>query len=106
MLAMPAEKPVEKPAEQPPERSAAPRSPSRIKAGVLGVAFGFTGAHHYYLGSSAAGLLTLATACFGVGLVVGMVEGVMLLVMSDEEFEAKYVRRRPESMEFVFQERP
>lgn len=82
------------------------RPPNRIKAGLLGVLLGFSGAHHYYLGSSAAGLLTLSTACVGVGLVVGMVEGVMLLVMSDEEFEAKYVRRRPESMEFVFQERP
>ena len=82
------------------------RPPRRIKAGLLGLTLGFTGAHHYYLGSSAAGLLTLATACCGVGLVVGMVEGVMLLVMSDEEFEEKYVHRRPESMEFVFQERP
>ena len=88
------------------EANAQPRPRSRITAGVLGVVLGFSGAHHYYLGSSAAGLLTLATTCCGVGLVIGIVEGVMLLVMSDEEFEAKYVHRRPESMEFVFQERP
>lgn len=83
-----------------------PRDKNRLLAGALGVALGFTGAHHYYLGSYAAGLLTMSTSCCGVGLVVGMVEGVMLLAMSDHEFESKYVRRRPEPMEFVFQERP
>lgn len=83
-----------------------PREKSRMLAAALGIVLGFTGAHHYYLGSVAAGLLTMATSCCGVGLVVGIVEGVMLLVMSDEEFEAKYIDRRPESMEFVFQERP
>ena len=79
---------------------------NRHTAGLLGVFLGFTGAHHFYLGSNAAGLLTLATTCCGVGIVLGMVEGVMLLVMSDDEFDEKYIRRTPDSMEFVFQERP
>ena len=84
----------------------AARIRSRQTAALLGIFLGFTGAHHYYLGSNAAGLLLLATTCCGVGIVVGMVEGVMLLAMSDGEFDAKYIHRKPDSMEFVFQERP
>lgn len=100
---VPAPEPDPGPAPQtPPPR---PMVRSRVRAGLLGLFLGFTGAHHYYLGSSAAGLLLLATSCCGVGMVVGMVEGVMLLVMSDDEFAEKYIHRRPESMEFVFQDR-
>lgn len=82
-----------------------PPRPSRQVAAMLGIFLGFSGAHHYYLGSTGAGLALLATFCCGVGAIVGVVEGVMLLAMSDLEFEEKYVLRRPESLEFVFQER-
>lgn len=82
------------------------RRPSqRHVAAILGIFLGFTGAHHFYLGSTGAGLALLATFCCGVGAIVGVVEGVMLLAMSDQEFEEKYVLREPESLEFVFQER-
>ena len=79
--------------------------PKRQVAAMLGIFFGFTGAHHFYLGSTGAGLALLATFCCGIGAIVGVVEGAMLLAMSDVEFEEKYVLRRPESLEFVFQER-
>ena len=50
-------------------------------------------------------LTILANAGVIVGLVVGMVEGVMLLVMSEGEFQERYTLRHPDAMEFVFQER-
>ena len=108
----------ESPSPRPPKDTRSPSSNKRQKrrpkkasigrqtAGILGIFLGFSGAHHYYLGSNGAGLALVATSCCGVGVVVGVVEGVMLLAMSDEEFEQKYVTRSPESFEFVFQERP
>jgi hypothetical protein len=48
-----------------------------------------------------AGVITIV-ACCGVSGILNLVEGVMLLMMSDAEFDAKYNARTPEPMEFVF----
>ncbi len=85
-----------------PSRQSKPRS--KNVAAALAIILGPFGAHHFYLGSTTSGLLLLMLSCFCVGGVVSLVEGVTLLVMSDEEFDAKYNERRPEPMEFVFQE--
>ena len=83
------------------------RGKSKIVASLLALTLGVFGTHHYYLGSAAAGLLIVLMNCFAcVGLIVGLVEGFMLLMMSREEFDAKYNERRPDQMEFVFQQRP
>lgn len=82
------------------------RGKNKVAAGVLGILLGGLGAHHYYLGSIGAGLICLVSSCcFGLGSVLGLVEGILLLVMSDEEFDAKYNAREPESIEFVFQKK-
>lgn len=79
------------------------RGKNKITAGVLGILLGGLGVHHFYLGSIATGVILLVLSCFfGLGAVVGLVEGILLLVMSDEEFDAKYNAREPESLEFVF----
>ncbi len=79
------------------------RDKNKTVAGVLGILLGGFGAHHFYLGSTTAGLICLLlSCCFGIGAIVGVVEGVLLLVMSDEDFNARYNARTPEAMEFVF----
>jgi TM2 domain-containing membrane protein YozV len=78
------------------------RGKNKVVAGVLGILLGGVGAHHYYLGSTMAGVVTLVLCCVGVGGILGLVEGIMLLMMSDADFDAKYNARTPESMEFVF----
>ena len=78
------------------------RGKSKVVAGILGILLGGFGAHHFYLGSTMAGVVTLLLCCVGVGGILGLVEGIMLLVMKDEEFDARYNARTPESMEFVF----
>jgi TM2 domain-containing membrane protein YozV len=80
------------------------RGKEKVVAGILGILLGSLGVHHFYLGSTTAGVIELVATIFTCGLagLVGLVEGVLLLVMSQEEFDARYNRRTPEGMEFVF----
>ena len=83
------------------------RGKDKMVAGILGILIGSLGIHHFYLGSTTAGIVVLVlTCCTGLGGIIGLVEGIMLLVMSDDEFNAKYNYREPEAMEFVFQKKP
>ena len=38
----------------------------------------------------------------GVASLVGLIEGILILVMSDADFDARYNQRTPGSTEFVF----
>lgn len=78
------------------------RGKNKVVAGVLGILLGGFGIHHFYLGSTMAGVICLVTLCIGIGGIIGLIEGILLLVMSDAEFDARYNARTPESMEFVF----
>ena len=74
---------------------------NKIVAGLLALFIGQLGIHHFYLGSMMAGVISFIT-CGGCGIMY-LVEAIMLLIMSDEDFDAKYNNRDPEGMEFVFQ---
>ncbi len=80
------------------------RGKQKIVAGILGILLGGFGIHHFYLGSTTAGIILLVATLFTLGFagIIGFVEGILLLVMSDEEFDARYNQRVPEAMEFVF----
>lgn len=79
------------------------RGKDKMLAGLLGIFLGGFGVHQFYLGSMVTGIieLVLLMAC-GLSIVLGIVEGIMLLVMPQEEFDARYNRRAPENIEFVF----
>ncbi len=80
------------------------RGKQKVVAGILGILLGGLGVHHFYLGSTMAGVIeiivTLVTC--GIGSLLGIIEGVLLLVMNDADFEARYNQRTPGSTEFVF----
>jgi TM2 domain-containing membrane protein YozV len=84
------------------------RGKSKVVAGVLGILLGAFGIHHFYLGSTMAGVILLLVTVLSCGFlsvipwIIGVVEGILLLVMKDEEFDARYNLREPGSMEFVF----
>lgn len=84
------------------------RGKQKVVAGVLGILLGALGIHHFYLGSTMAGVVLLAMSLVSCGLlsaisgIIGLVEGIMLLIMPDDEFDRRYNQRTPESMEFVF----
>ncbi|MEQ8787843.1 MAG: NINE protein [Pirellulaceae bacterium] len=80
------------------------RGKTKLVAALLALFLGGLGIHHFYLGSTMAGVVILvASICTcGAAGIIGFVEMIMLFVMSDEDFDAKYNLREPESMEFVF----
>jgi TM2 domain-containing membrane protein YozV len=79
------------------------RGKDKTTAGILGILLNGLGIHHFYLGSNVAGIIILVSnvAC-GLGCLIGLVEGVLLLVMDQNEFDQRYNYRTPEPMEFVF----
>ncbi len=69
----------------------------KLVAGLLGILLGSLGIHKFYLGYTKEGVIMLLVSLLtcGVGAVVmeiiGLIEGIMYLVKSDEEFQATYV---------------
>ena len=78
------------------------RGKDKLPAALLALFLGGLGIHHFYLGSTTAGIVIVLLNCLCLGGVVALVEAIMLFVMSDEDFNAKYNLREPEPMEFVF----
>ncbi len=75
---------------------------NRMVAGMLGILLGWLGIHKFYLGYTKQGLIMLLITIFGslikigpfvMGL-IGLIEGIIYLVKSDEDFYATYVQSR------------
>jgi TM2 domain-containing membrane protein YozV len=84
---------------QPPQYQQTPmyaynnvRRKSKTTAGVIAILFGGFGIHKFYLGNTAAGIIYLIFSCTGIPYIIGFIEGIMYLTMSDEKFYSKYVR--------------
>ncbi len=69
-------------------------SGKRVTAGVLAILLGGLGVHKFYLGYTKEGVIQLLLCCVGVSGIIGLVEGVIYLTKSDEEFDATYVTGR------------
>lgn len=85
--------------EQPPVDAGQPPidSSKKIVAGILGILLGGLGIHKFYLGYTTEGIImlavTLVTCGFGgfiVGI-IGLIEGIIYLTKSDEDFYNTYV---------------
>lgn len=63
---------------------------SRLTAAFLAIIFGGLGLHKFYLGQAVWGLIYLVFSWTFIPLILGILEGLMLLGMSDQSFEAKY----------------
>lgn len=70
---------------------------NKIAAGVFGILLGSLGIHKFILGMTSAGLIMLLVSLLtcGVGAVpmaiVGLIEGIIYLTRSDEEFYRVYI---------------
>lgn len=72
----------------------------RILSGVLGIVLGGLGIHKFVLGYTTEGIIMLASYIVGLFLcgipsivmtVIGIVEGIMYLTKSDDEFVQTYI---------------
>ena len=86
----------------PPPSAAASRASNKIPAGICGILLGGLGVHKFILGYTGAGsvmlLLTLLTCgiAWPVTHLIGLIEGIIYLCKSDEEFVRIYVDGRKE----------
>lgn len=66
----------------------------KIIAGVLGILLGAFGIHKFVLGYTKEGIIMLLVSFVTFGMImgpIGLIEGIIYLTKSDEEFVATYV---------------
>lgn len=74
------------------------KSEKKLVAGLLGILLGGFGIHKFYLGYTKAGIIQIIVTLItcGVGSIIGLIEGVLYLVKTDEEFDQMYVHNQKE----------
>lgn len=76
--------------------STAPKK-EKLVAGILAILLGGLGIHKFYLGYTTAGIIELILGlCCGIGSIIGLIEGIIYLTKSDEEFQKIYVDNKKE----------
>jgi uncharacterized membrane protein len=63
---------------------------NRLVAGLFAILLGGLGIHKFYLGQTSTGVLYLLFFWTGIPWVLGIIDGIILLTMSDEQFKDKY----------------
>ncbi|HUO34494.1 MAG TPA: zinc-ribbon domain and TM2 domain-containing protein [Candidatus Acidoferrum sp.] len=63
---------------------------NRIAAALFAIFLGDFGIHKFYLGRVGAGVVYLIFFWTGIPAIIGFIEGIIYLVMSDQDFAAKY----------------
>lgn len=66
---------------------------SHVVAGILAIIFGGLGIYYFYIGKTNAGIFTILLALFTCGIwsIIPFIQGIMMLIMSQQQFENKYV---------------
>jgi TM2 domain-containing membrane protein YozV len=86
----------------PPPTLSNPRASNKIAAGVCGIILGGFGVHKFILGYSGAGVIMLLVSLLSCGSLypvmhlIGLVEGIVYLTKTDDEFVRLYVDGRKE----------
>ena len=63
---------------------------SRVVAAILAFAFGFIGAHHFYLGKKDKGMFCVLFCWTSIPAFISLIDFVQLLIMSDSDFDREY----------------
>ncbi|MFO1488753.1 MAG: TM2 domain-containing protein [Verrucomicrobiota bacterium] len=68
----------------------------KIAAGICGILLGGLGVHKFILGYTKEGIIQIViTVCTcGFGSILGLIEGIIYLTKSDEEFSQTYVQNK------------
>jgi TM2 domain-containing membrane protein YozV len=63
---------------------------SKMTTALLAIFLGSFGLHKFYLGQVTWGLLYLFLFWSSISMILGFIEGIYYLTMSDKDFKAKY----------------
>lgn len=84
-------------APQPPYGPQAPymqkSDKSKIVFGILAILFGWLGVEYFYVGKIGGGIITIALCIVTCGAweLLTLIQGIVVLCMSDEDFDRKFV---------------
>ncbi|ALS79495.1 hypothetical protein AUO94_13070 [Planococcus kocurii] len=65
---------------------------NKLAAALLAIFLGDFGAHKFYLGKPGMGILYLLFFWTGIPAVIGIIEGILYLLQSEESFQEKHGR--------------
>jgi TM2 domain-containing membrane protein YozV len=73
-----------------------PGADKKVIAGILGIVAGGFGVHKFILGYTTEGIIQIALTFLtcGIGSIIGLVEGIIYLTKSDEEFVRTYIQNK------------
>lgn len=71
-----------------------PGAEKKVVAGILAILIGGFGVHKFYLGYTKEGIIQILLSFICIGGILGLVEGIIYLTKSDEEFVSTYVTGR------------
>ena len=86
----------------PPPADVAAKAANKIAAGICGLLIGSFGIHKFLLGYTAAGVIMLLVTLLTCGIggvvmhIIAIIEGIIYLTKTDEEFVRTYVDHRKE----------
>lgn len=66
---------------------------SKLASALLAIFLGDFGAHKFYLGRPGMGILYLLFFWTGIPAVIGIIEGIMYLLQSEESFQENHGKR-------------
>lgn len=72
------------------QRPSGDTNSDKVVAGVLAIVLGSFGAHKFYQGNIKYGVLYLCFFWTGIPGLLGLAEGILMLVADDAEYEEKY----------------
>lgn len=72
------------------QQSSGETSSDQVVAGVLAIVLGFVGAHKFYQGNIKYGVLYLCFFWTAIPGLLGLVEGILMLIADEAEYEEKY----------------
>ena len=75
------------------DTSSAAKKKDKTVAGLLAIFLGYLGIQYFYLGKNTAGILSIVISLCSCGIwgVITLIQGILMLTMQEEDFNAKYV---------------
>jgi len=63
---------------------------NKLVASLLAIFLGGFGIHKFYLGRTGQGIFMLLFAWTGIPEIIGIIQGVLMIVMTQRDFDRKY----------------